>query len=100
MTVEFEQLKSSLKGRYKNGPNNIGRDFVGPCLRNSCLYRRGTGFFSSGAMIAYADALDHLVSERSKIEIICSPVVHDKTLLSVLSQNLTEVQRSETIRKL
>lgn len=92
-------LRTTIKARYKNGPDNIGRDFVAPCLREAVLYRRGTGFFSSGAMIAYVDALDKLVSEKIKIEIICSPVISDRSLFDVLARNITEAQRKETIRR-
>jgi superfamily II DNA or RNA helicase len=100
MTSEVNSFQASIKRRYRNGPDNIGKDLIGPCLSNSVLYRRGTGFFSSGALIAYASSMDHLISERTKIEIICSPVVHDKTLLEVLKNNLTEEQRTKTIGQL
>jgi superfamily II DNA or RNA helicase len=97
MPSEVNSFQASIKRRYRNGPDNIGKDFIGPCLSNSVLYRRGTGFFSSGALIAYASSMDHLISERTKIEIICSPVVHDKTLLEALKNNLTEEQRAKTL---
>ena len=92
-------LRQKIKARYKNGPDNIGRDFIAPCLKEAVLYRRGTGFFSSGAMIAYVDAIDHLVSEKTKIEIICSPVISDKALYDILSKNVTEEQKRETLKK-
>lgn len=92
-------LRQKVKARYKNGPDNIGRDFIAPCLKEAVLYRRGTGFFSSGAMIAYVDAIDHLVSEKTKIEIICSPVINDKALYDILSRNVTEEQKRETLKK-
>jgi superfamily II DNA or RNA helicase len=100
MNKYLQHLKSTLRSKYRNGPDNIGRDFVSPCLKAAKLYRRGTGFFSSGALIAYADALNEMIEEKTKIEILCSPVVHDKTLLEVLENNLTVKQREETIQRL
>jgi superfamily II DNA or RNA helicase len=100
MPDEASSLTLKIQRRYRNGPDNIGRDFIGPCLGNSILYRRGTGFFSSGALVAYASALDHLISERTKIQIICSPVIHDKTLLGILKGNLTPEQRAKTVADL
>lgn len=93
-------IKKNIKSNYRNGPDNIGRDFVGPCLSSSKLYRRGTGFFSSGALISYVEAIDNLVTEKTKIEIICSPVISDRTLLTTLENNQTEDQRRATISRL
>jgi len=96
----MKNLKQLIKNKYRNGPDNIGKDFISPALKNSILYRRGTGFFSSGALIAYADSMNHLIEENTKIQIICSPVIHDKTLLSILKNNITDEQRKKTIEKL
>jgi superfamily II DNA or RNA helicase len=100
MVSPLELLKQNMKRRYRNGPDNIGRDLVAPCLKNSSLYRRGTGFFSSGALVAYAFAMDNLVSDKTKIEIICSPVVHDQELLRTLNNNLTAEQKKITLQRL
>ena len=100
MTNKIELLKKNIKRRYRNGPDNIGRDFVSPCLINCSLYRRGTGFFSSGALVAYAQAMDNLISDKIKIEIICSPVVHDQELLKTLNNNLTPEQKKHTLQRL
>ena len=97
---EIDQLKNKIKRRYRNGPDNIGRDLVAPCLSNSILYRRGTGFFSSGALVAYAAAMEHLIKGNIKIEIICSPVVNDKELIETLEENISEEQKNQTIKKL
>ena len=86
-----EKLKN-LKDRYQNGKDNIGRDLVGVCLSECSLYRRGTGFFSSGALVGYATAMEHLINENVKIQIICSPVIHDKDLMKILENNITSEQ--------
>ena len=98
--MTLTELKANLKRRYRNGPDNIGRDFVAPCLANSELYRRGTGFFSSSALASYAEALDLLIQDRLRVQIICSPVIHDEILKKILEQNLTEQQKEETLKKL
>jgi superfamily II DNA or RNA helicase len=97
---ELEIIKNSIKRRYRNGPDNIGKDLVAPCLNNSVLYRRGTGFFSSGALVGYAAAMEHLIKENVKIQIICSPVVHDNELVKILENNITKEQKQKTIQKL
>jgi superfamily II DNA or RNA helicase len=93
-------LKKGIKRRYRNGEDNIGEDFVAPCLKYTKLYRRGTGFFSSSALITYADTIDRLVNENIHIEIICSPVIQDRSLIRALEENQTEEQKKNTIKKL
>jgi hypothetical protein len=43
--MNLENFKKTIKRRYRNGEDNIGMDFVAPCLKYTKLYRRGTGFF-------------------------------------------------------
>lgn len=92
-----EKLKK-LKDRYQNGKDNIGRDLVGVCLSECSLYRRGTGFFSGSALKAYAAGIDHVLKDGVKIEILCSPVIQDKKLISILRENSTPEKRQKTIQ--
>jgi superfamily II DNA or RNA helicase len=87
-----------LKDRYQNGRDNIGRDLVGVCLFECRLYRRGTGFFSGSALKAYASAMDHVLKDGVKIEILCSPVIQDKKLIAILRENSTPEKRKKTIQ--
>jgi superfamily II DNA or RNA helicase len=90
----------SLKERYQNGFDNIGKDFLGVCLKACNKYRRGTAFFSSSALMSWADAMDHLINERVKIEIMCSPVVSDRRLIEVLANNKSPELRKKTLQEL
>lgn len=98
--MSLSDLKNNLKRRYRNGPDNIGQDFVAACLRHSTLYRRGTGFFSSSALAAYAESIDRMLTEGLRVEIICSPVIKDEALVKTLERNQTEEQRKQTIQRL
>ena len=88
-----------LKACYENGDDNIGYDLIRPCLKECVSYRRGTAFFSSSSLKSYADALSHIVKDKVRIEILCSPVINDVSLLNVLNENLTEEERLNTIQK-
>lgn len=90
----------NLKFVYENGPDNIGKDFVKPCLEECVLYRRGSGFFSSSALLAYVDALEAIIDGKTKVQIVCSPVVQDHSVLEILERNLTDEQRERTISDL
>ena len=97
---KLAHLKTTLKRRYRNGPDNIGRDFIAKCLECAKLYRRGTGFFSSSALSAYASSMERIVRERTKLEIICSPVIQDRALYEVLKSNVSNDQKKRTLQKL
>lgn len=94
-----EKIKN-LKDRYKNGHDNIGKDLIGTCLKECVLYRRGTAYFSGSALMAWADAMNHVINDNVKIEIMCSPVVSDRHLIEILKNNVTEDQRKKTIQNL
>lgn len=87
--MNLENFKKTIKRRYRNGEDNIGMDFVAPCLKYTKLYRRGTGFFSSSALITYTESIERLINEDTRIEIICSPVIQDKSLIRALEENQT-----------
>ena len=78
-----EKIKN-LKDRYKNGYDNIGKDLIGTCLKECTLYRRGTAYFSGSALMAWAEAISHVINDDVKIEIMCSPVVSDRHLVNFL----------------
>jgi superfamily II DNA or RNA helicase len=90
----------NLKDRYKNGYDNIGKDLIGACLSECRLYRRGTAYFSSSALMSWSAAMDHVINDKVKIEIICSPVISDRHLVEILKGSITSDQRKKTIQQL
>lgn len=90
----------NLKERYKNGYDNIGKDLIGACLSECRLYRRGTAYFSSSALMSWSAAMDHVINDKVKIEIICSPVISDRHLVEILKGSITPEQRKKTIQQL
>jgi len=95
--MQLSEKIKNLKFVYENGPDNIGQDFVKPCLEGCILYRRGSGFFSSSALLSYTDALESIIDGKTKVQIVCSPVVADQQVLEVLEGNLTPEQREKTV---
>jgi superfamily II DNA or RNA helicase len=88
-----------LKWYYDSADkDNIGRDFIRPCINECTHYRRGTGFFSSQSLRMYAGAISNIVRDDIKIEILCSPVIDDKKLLNTLDKNLDEQKRLDVIQ--
>jgi superfamily II DNA or RNA helicase len=87
-----------LKFYYENGDDNIGRDFIRPCLKECTKYRRGAAYFSSSSLKTYADALSHIIKDKVSIEILCSPVISDDKLLDTLKENISEEDKIQTIQ--
>ena len=63
-----------LKSHYRSGLSDLGREFFSPCLKQCVLYRRAVGYFSSSALITWADALPRLSAPADVlIKLIISP---------------------------
>lgn len=65
---------AALKAHYRTGVDVLATAFFGPCLHEATLYRRATGYFSSMALLTWAEALPRLIGENSlRIRLIASP---------------------------
>ena len=92
----------NLERKYKNRQGvNIGQKLIAPCLAGEPkLYRRGTAYFSSSSMKAYAESMSKLIEKNVKFEIICSPVIQDKGLIEILESNSTKEKKEINVIKL
>lgn len=64
----------SVRAHYRSGHDDLAEDFFGPCLASANLYRRATGYFSSGALLTWADGLRRLGNGREfEVRLIASP---------------------------
>lgn len=88
-----------LKNYYENTDQTIGKQLITTCLKECKRYRRGSAFFSSSSFLTYAEALYHVIKDNVKIEILCSPVINDLTLMNVMEKNLSEDERLKTIQQ-
>ena len=50
--------------------------------------------------MSWSAAMDHVINDKVKIEIICSPVISDRHLLEILKGSITPEQRKRTIQEL
>ena len=86
----------------RNGINSqgqlctFGETILSEALKEASLYRRGTAFFSSSAIVSYADSIARFFNDRDslKIEILCYPRIQNKKLLETL-QMLSDKQRKD-----
>lgn len=70
---EGKTIIRQLASHYRSGKANLGKDFFMPCLKFCCQYRRAVGYFSSGALISWSEAIPHIANDEVKIKLIISP---------------------------
>ena len=70
----------SLLRRYKTNTNDIVREFYIPVLKQSVLYKRAVGFFSSTALIELSKGIAGLISNGGKIRFIVSPLLSQEDI--------------------
>lgn len=77
-------LLPALKPHYRSGVDTLATDFFAPCLKEATLYRRAAGYFSSMALLTWAEALPRLVGEQSlKIQLIACPSLSQKDIAAI-----------------
>lgn len=67
----FIELPIAL--RYRSDSNNFPRDFLIPVLRESKIYKRAVGYFSTSALIELSYGLFDFAQQGGRIQLICSP---------------------------
>lgn len=57
---------------------NVIDAFYSPCMKNSVLYERITGYFGSTIFYICWDSLRDFINNKGKMKIVCSPCLSDK----------------------
>jgi len=73
----------SLLRRYKTNKHDIVREFYTPVLKESVLYKRAVGFFSSTALIELSKGLSGLIRNGGKIRFIVSPLLSQEDIEAI-----------------
>lgn len=79
--MSYRQL-NLLRG-YKTNKNDVIREFYVPALRESVLYKRAVGFFSSTALIELSKGIAGLVRNGGKIRFIVSPLLSEEDIVAI-----------------
>ena len=77
----YEHL-NILRG-YKTNKNDIVQEFYLPVLKESVLYKRAVGFFSSTALIELSKGIAGLVKNGGKIRFIVSPLLSEEDIEAI-----------------
>ena len=77
----YERL-NILRG-YKTNKNDIVQEFYLPVLKESVLYKRAVGFFSSSALAHLATGLVPFIKNDGKIRLVASPVLSEADVAAI-----------------
>lgn len=68
---------------YKTNKNDVVREFYVPILKESVLYKRAVGFFSSTALIELSHGIAGLIRNGGKIKFIVSPLLSEEDIEAI-----------------
>ncbi len=72
-----------LKGNYRTGFDDLAAGFFSPCMQEAKLYRRATGYFSSHALLTWAEALPRLVQSNDlEVKLIASQELSPQDIIT------------------
>jgi superfamily II DNA or RNA helicase len=72
-----------LNKEYRSFHGNIVKDFYIPILRQSNLYKRAVGFFSSTALVELSTGISSLAENGGTIQIIASPYLSNEDIEAI-----------------
>lgn len=75
--------KLTILRNYKTNKNNIVKEFYIPILKESVLYKRAVGFFSSTALVDLSKGIAGLVKNEGKIRFIVSPLLSEDDIEAI-----------------
>lgn len=71
--MNLQQLQ--LKPEYRSDVDNLVRDFLEPCLRQSIQYRRAVGYFTSSGLSSAIRGLDQFAKAKGTLKLVASPLL-------------------------
>lgn len=87
-------LRRAIRDHYRSGQDSLVADFFRPVLASATLYRRSVGYFSTTALLGWAEAMLRMASSELEVRLIASPELQPMDL-GVLRglQDVAEVER-------
>lgn len=79
--MDFRELDIQI--RYRSEIHNFPRDFMIPVLSKTKLYKRGTGYFSTTALIQLSTGLFEMAKNGGKIQLVCSPKLSEEDIKAI-----------------
>ncbi len=84
-----EAGKATLEGfnsHYRSGSSDLARNFFIPCLEHCSTYKRAVGYFSSSALVTWAEVLPRITKlDTIKIQLLISPHLSEQDKKAIRS---------------
>lgn len=96
--MSFEDI--SIKTSYRTSDDDVINDFLVPALRNSIVYKRAAGFFSSTALVRLSKGISGLVNNNGKMKLVVSPYLSEEDIEAIKEgYKSREVVISEALKR-
>ena len=79
--MSFKNVK--IEKEYRIPRDNITAELYVPLLKESIMYKRSVGFFTSSALLEIATGISHLINNDGKIQLIVSPYLNDEDIEAI-----------------
>jgi superfamily II DNA or RNA helicase len=66
-------IRPQVRDHYRSGGDVLVEDFFAPVMGRATLYRRSVGYFSTSALLGWADAMLRMASSDLEVRLIASP---------------------------
>lgn len=76
-------LDLNIQSEYRSFSNNMARDFYIPILKESILYQRAVGFFSSSILANISSGIEYLAARGGRIQLVASPRLQEKDVEAI-----------------
>lgn len=82
MSFDLLDIKISYKN-YDDNDETITKSFLNPCLKESKLYQRSVGFFSSSVFTNISEGILHLIQNQGSIQLITTPMLNEDDIKAI-----------------
>jgi superfamily II DNA or RNA helicase len=83
VTPDLARLDGHLDIAYRSDERSLLDAFYEPCMRESVLFRRAVGYFTSEGLAQVARGVSRLVENGGRIELVCSPHLEEEDIASI-----------------
>ena len=90
--MSFLDLNIAL--RYRSNEHDFPCDFLIPVLRQSVIYKRAVGFFSTSSLVDLSRGLFDMAERGGTVQLVCSPRLSEEDIKAI---NLGYRKRDEVI---
>lgn len=76
-----------FKSSYNKLEDDVAQEFYMPCMQNSVIYNRISGYFGSTVYVVAWEVLKDFIKKDGKIRIVCSPYLSEDDMTAIEEGN-------------